>query len=724
MSNLILENGSRVAVIGGGPAGSFFSHFLLTMAQRAGKDIAVDIYEPRDFDKPGPTGCNNCGGIISEWLVQALAADGINLPTNVVERGIDSYVLHMDEGDVRIETPLREKRIGAVHRGAGPRGIKEICFRGFDSFLLEQARNKGARIVSGRVDAVELRDNRPHVKIRAGEFQGYDLMAVAMGKNNAALKMFESLNIGYKPPKATRTYISEIYLGREIVSQYLGSSMHVFLLNLPRLEFAALIPKGDYATMCLLGEEIDRDLVNAFVDCAEFKRCMPPDWVLPTDLCHCSPQICIAGALNPFADRVVFVGDCGVTRLYKDGIGAAYRTAKAAAVTAVFQGVAAEDFHTHYAPLLQRIQTDNQFGHIVFWVTRLIQRMKILRRGVLRMVSFEQRRTRGTRRLSTVLWDTFTGSAPYREVFMRTLHPVFGARFLWEIAAGIFSFTSDRVRAHTPVGQEALGKVYRDGEVIIHQGEVGDRMFVIQSGQVEIVRTQGATEVRLAVQGEGDFFGEMALVQRETRSATVRALGQARILTVDQRTFDRRVREDPSLAYRILQKMSERLRELNRTVAALRAEHPAHVLSAPARNGGNRQTLRMTVAADGLDRVYRTGDVIIRQGQTDDCMYFIQSGQAEVVEERNGKQVRLAVVSGGDLVGEMAILGGGTRSASVRALAATRVVVLDRSAFLRQVHEDPWLAYRMMQKMATRIRELDAQLSGARSQAGLGAHDQ
>jgi CRP-like cAMP-binding protein/flavin-dependent dehydrogenase len=704
-------------VIGGGPAGSFFSHFLLTMAQRAGKEVVVDIYEPRDFDKPGPTGCNNCGGIISEWLVQALAADGINLPTNVVERGIDSYVLHMDVGDVRIETPLHEKRIGAVHRGAGPRGIKEICFRGFDSFLLEQARNKGARVVSGRVDAVELRDGRPHVKIRGGEFQGYDLLAVAMGKNNAALKIFESLNIGYQPPKATRTYITEIYLGREVVSQCLGSSMHVFLLNLPRLEFAALIPKGDYATMCLLGEEIDRDLVNAFVNSAQVKQCLPPEWVMPSDLCHCSPHICIEGAVNPFADRVVFIGDCGVTRLYKDGIGAAYRTAKAAAVTAIFQGVAAEDFRKHYAPLLQRIKTDNGFGHAVFRVTRLIQRVNILRRGVLRMVSREQRRRRGARRMSTVLWDTFTGSAPYREVFMRTLHPAFGTRFLWEIAVGILSFRSGRVQAQAPVGQEALGKVYRDGEVIIRQGEVGDCMFVIQAGQVEIVREQGASDVRLAVQGEGDFFGEMTLVEREVRSATARALGEARVLTIDKRTFHRRVQEDPSLAYRILQKMSERLRHLNKMVAELRAADPSHV-SASAMGGANGgQMLRTVVTAHDLIRVYRPGDVMIRQGQTDDCMYFIQSGQVEVVQEQDGTEARLALVGAGDVVGEMAILERGARSASVRALAETCAVVLDRNTFVRRVHEDPALAYRIMQELSTRIRELDVALSGTNSPA-------
>jgi flavin-dependent dehydrogenase len=121
MSSVRLEDHSRVAVIGGGPAGSFFSYFLLDMAQRVGKQVTVDVYEARDFDRVGPAGCNNCGGIISEWLVQALAADGINLPTDVVERGIDSYVLHTDLGDVRIAAPLQEKRIGAVQGRAASR---------------------------------------------------------------------------------------------------------------------------------------------------------------------------------------------------------------------------------------------------------------------------------------------------------------------------------------------------------------------------------------------------------------------------------------------------------------------------------------------------------------------------------------------------------------------------------------------------------------------------
>ena len=55
-----------------------------------------------------------------------LAAEGINLPPTVVQRGIDSYVLHMDVGSARIETPMLEKRIAATYRGAGPRDLKEF----------------------------------------------------------------------------------------------------------------------------------------------------------------------------------------------------------------------------------------------------------------------------------------------------------------------------------------------------------------------------------------------------------------------------------------------------------------------------------------------------------------------------------------------------------------------------------------------------------------------
>ena len=111
-SSLVLDSGARVAVIGGGPAGSFFSYYILDMAERMGIEIEVDVYEPRDFSRPAPHGCNMCGGIISETLVQNLAADGINLPSSVVQRGLDSYMLHTDVGKVRIDTLCKKNGSG------------------------------------------------------------------------------------------------------------------------------------------------------------------------------------------------------------------------------------------------------------------------------------------------------------------------------------------------------------------------------------------------------------------------------------------------------------------------------------------------------------------------------------------------------------------------------------------------------------------------------------
>lgn len=440
---LKLDDGSQVAVLGGGPAGSFFAYFLLQMARRTGAELKVDIHEARDFSETGPRGCNMCGGIVSETLVQNLAAEGINLPGTVVQRGIDSYVLHMDVGSVRIETPLQEMRIAAVHRGAGPRGSQpDAARRGLDGYLLELAQAQGARLVPQRVDAVTLQGGRPRLKSQDGTERTYDLLVVAAGVNTSALKLFEACGLDYRPPHSTKTYICELFFGRELIRKQLGSSMHVFLLNIPRLEFAALIPKGDFVTLCLLGENIDKVLVESFMNAPEVRRCFPAGWQPPKDFCHCSPRLNIAGAAHPFADRAVFIGDCGVTRLYKDGIGAAYRVAKAAAVTALFEGVAAEDFRRHFWPACQYISTDNRLGKLIFAVTRQIQRRQFLRRGVYRMVSAEQRQAGGRRRLSMVLWDTFTGSAPYRQVLMRTLHPAFLGRLLWETAAGMGSFHS------------------------------------------------------------------------------------------------------------------------------------------------------------------------------------------------------------------------------------------------------------------------------------------
>jgi flavin-dependent dehydrogenase len=432
-SSVELDQGGRIGVVGGGPAGSLFSYFLLKLAEDLDLDLELELFEPRDFVCCGPGGCNHCGGIVSESLVQLLATEGINLPTEIVKRGIDRYVLHMDEGSVAIETPFHEKRIAALYRGGGPRGSARPR-GGLDAYLQELAVEQGAKLLRERVTGMPWKGGRPQIQTRTRTSDPYDLMVVAVGVNTGTLKLVEGIDFGYQRPETTKAFICEYLLGEETVNKHLGAAMHVFLLDIPRIEFAALIPKGDYMTLALLGEEIDKDLVSQFLSRPEVQSCLPGGATQPSCNCQCSPKMNVRAAKQPFTDRLVLIGDCGATRLYKDGIGAAYCTAKAAATTALFHGVSAADFERHYWKACRSIESDNRLGKLIFGATRVVQKRPEARRALLRMVRAEQRRPDGPQALSGVVWDLFTGSAPYRDVLRRSLNPGLVGRLAWNLA--------------------------------------------------------------------------------------------------------------------------------------------------------------------------------------------------------------------------------------------------------------------------------------------------
>jgi len=112
-----------------------------------------------------------------------------------------------------------------------------------------------------------------------------------------------------------------------------------------------------------------------------------------------------------------------------------------------------------------------------------------------------------------------------------------------------------------------LGRTYAKGEVIFSEGDQGDALYVIQFGQVKIVKRTPTTEITLAVLGPGEIFGEMALFEHKERSASAIAVDEARILTVDRKKFFATMSRDPTLAFKILSSMSQRLRQLDQQVS-------------------------------------------------------------------------------------------------------------------------------------------------------------
>ncbi|MBF0263225.1 MAG: hypothetical protein HQL97_15450 [Magnetococcales bacterium] len=439
---LELSSDARVAVIGGGPSGSLSAYFLLDLARQFGLRLGIDLYEPRDFTLTGPAGCNMCGGVISESLMQKMAAEGISLPREVLLDAIDSYVLHTDSGSVAIRPLHDEMRIASIFRGAGPMGAESqspLPWSSFDHHLLEMAKKQGAVHIARRVHHLErCADGRVRIHL-APTRQGaeevdetpdpYDLVIGCVGLNGAGVKLFEAFDFGYRPPKSDRAWVAELYMGAEEVRRRLGNAMHIFLLDVPGMKFAALTPKGHYATFILLGEGVNEELARQVCHTRVIRELFPEGWETPVRPCHCLPRINVGPPTRPFGDRVVLVGDCASSRLYKDGIGAAYRMAKACAYTALTRGISAEAFRLGYWPACQEMDRDNRLGHLLFSMDGLLRHVPPFRRGILQVIGDEQQRTDDPRRMSSAMWDTFTGSSSYKEIFRRAGHPV----ILWRL---------------------------------------------------------------------------------------------------------------------------------------------------------------------------------------------------------------------------------------------------------------------------------------------------
>ena len=108
-----------------------------------------------------------------------------------------------------------------------------------------------------------------------------------------------------------------------------------------------------------------------------------------------------------------------------------------------------------------------------------------------------------------------------------------------------------------------FGKDFPKGTVLFREGELGRDMFIIQKGKVQVRKRVGSGEKVLAELGEGEFFGEMALLMGMDRSATVEVIEGSKILVVTPETFESLLRSNIDIALKMLRKLAGRLRALD-----------------------------------------------------------------------------------------------------------------------------------------------------------------
>lgn len=112
------------------------------------------------------------------------------------------------------------------------------------------------------------------------------------------------------------------------------------------------------------------------------------------------------------------------------------------------------------------------------------------------------------------------------------------------------------------------------GQVLFRDGDAGDVMYVIQAGRVRIYTEVRDREKQLGILGPGDFFGEMAILNKKPRTATAATLDDCKLLVIDPQTFGAMIVSNTEIAVRLIRKLARRLDSANTLIDLLMHRDP------------------------------------------------------------------------------------------------------------------------------------------------------
>ncbi|MFB0533804.1 MAG: cyclic nucleotide-binding domain-containing protein [Anaerolineae bacterium] len=242
-------------------------------------------------------------------------------------------------------------------------------------------------------------------------------------------------------------------------------------------------------------------------------------------------------------------------------------------------------------------------------------------------------------------------------------------------------------------------------ELVYAEGTPGNALYIIESGQVRIVSDAESEREVFAHLQAGDFFGEMALLTGKSRSSAARAETNTNLWMLYRSDFDGLLVQYPAISLALSRTLSERLAQADQRFVE------RHL---------RRMSLLVGLSSKQLEDVsarlrpvkYRSGEVILTEGAPGDVMYLIEWGRVEVLSRTDGHSRILAVLGEGDFFGEMALLTGSPRSATVRAVTDVDLLALYQPDFDELVLKYPTLAVTVGRVLSQRLRRAGEYLTG------------
>jgi CRP-like cAMP-binding protein len=242
------------------------------------------------------------------------------------------------------------------------------------------------------------------------------------------------------------------------------------------------------------------------------------------------------------------------------------------------------------------------------------------------------------------------------------------------------------------------------GTIVVRQDEEGTDAYFVARGGLEAQRTKGEEIVNLARIVAGDLFGEMALLSRSPRTASVHATRPSVVLRVDKDALDAMAERHPAIAERLALHCRDRMIEnLLRTSDVLKA--------VPAADHG-------ALVSKFQVRVYEKNDALIVQDETATALFLVASGGVAVVRrDGDGDPLLLRTLGPGDVVGEVAMILRRKSNANVVALHPTVTLALPSNDFLSLVRDHPSILAGLYLLSVERDEETNSILSGETSVA-------
>lgn len=418
--NYKIVDGSRIAIIGGGPAGTSCAIKLLKEARKVNLKLKVIIFESKDFNHH----YNQCVGVLSPPIEEIFENTlGIPFPSELIKREIRGYKIHTDKGN-----PF------GIKRGEGTYATRRILF---DRFMLEKAKESGAEVINSRVSGIEFYNGEEVRVYSEGKFMRVDAVVGAFGLDEGTAEVLERASkttFSYRRPgRALDTIITKFHVDKSIIENHLDSEIHAFLLDdLKGIEFGAITPKGDHIIINIAGRNVTSIDMDKFLSSQSVKNIITEVDFSSVD--YFKGRYPIKPAKGIVGDRFVAVGDAtGWIRPYKGkGINIAIETGAMAGEVMLRYGISRADLK-HYISHFRPLQQDYYYGKLFRFLLLFAKKTGFIN-TVIEIAH-------SSNHLEDGIYMAVSGEGKYREILKKFFYLPEFMKIIW----GLIKFSCSKI---------------------------------------------------------------------------------------------------------------------------------------------------------------------------------------------------------------------------------------------------------------------------------------